>query len=101
MDVETENRTEYPTYFAADIAYHYNKLATRGFAKAIDVWGADHHGHVARMKGAMDAIGLNGEDLDVVLMQMVNLMRDGHSLSSCLVDVADALLGVAVSGRRM
>ena len=66
-----------PTYFAADIAYHYNKLATRGFAKAIDVWGADHHGHVARMKGAMDAIGLNGEDLDVVLMQMVNLMRDG------------------------
>ena len=67
-----------PTYFAADIAYHYNKLATRGFAKAIDVWGADHHGHVARMKGAMDAIGLNGEDLDVVLMQMVNLMRDGQ-----------------------
>ena len=66
-----------PTYFAADIAYHYNKLATRGFAKAIDVWGADHHGHVARMKGAMDAIGLHGEDLDVVLMQMVNLMRDG------------------------
>ncbi len=50
-----------PTYFAADIAYHYNKLATRGFAKAIDVWGADHHGHVARMKGAMDAIGLNGK----------------------------------------
>ncbi len=67
-----------PTYFAADIAYHYNKLATRGFAKAIDVWGADHHGHVARLKGAMDAIGLNGEDLDVVLMQMVNLMRDGQ-----------------------
>ena len=64
-----------PTYFAADIAYHYNKLATRGFAKAIDVWGADHHGHVARMKGAMDAIGLNGNDLDVVLMQMFNLMR--------------------------
>ena len=66
-----------PTYFAADIAYHYNKLATRGFAKAIDVWGADHHGHVARMKGAMDAIGLDGSRLDIVLMQMVNLMRDG------------------------
>ena len=46
-----------PTYFAADIAYHYNKLAVRGFDKAIDVWGADHHGHVARMKGAMDAVG--------------------------------------------
>ena len=67
-----------PTYFAADIAYHYNKLAVRGFDRAIDIWGADHHGHVARMKGAMDAIGLNGEDLDVVLMQMVNLMRDGQ-----------------------
>ena len=67
-----------PTYFAADIAYHYNKLATRGFDKAIDVWGADHHGHVARMKGAMDAIGLDGSQLDVVLMQMVNLMQDGQ-----------------------
>ena len=66
-----------PTYFAADIAYHYNKLAVRGFDKAIDVWGADHHGHVARMKGAMDAVGLDGSRLDVVLMQMVNLMRDG------------------------
>ena len=67
-----------PTYFAADIAYHYDKLAVRGFDKAIDVWGADHHGHVARMKGAMDAIGLDGSRLDVVLMQMVNLMQDGQ-----------------------
>ena len=67
-----------PTYFAADIAYHYNKLATRGFDKAIDVWGADHHGHVARMKGAMDAVGLDGSRLDVVLMQMVNLMQNGQ-----------------------
>ena len=66
-----------PTYFAADIAYHYNKLAVRGFEKAIDIWGADHHGHVARMKGAMDAIGLDGEKLDVVLMQLVNLIKDG------------------------
>ena len=66
-----------PTYFAADIAYHYNKLAVRGFEKAIDIWGADHHDHVARMKGAMDAIGLDGEKLDVVLMQLVNLMKDG------------------------
>lgn len=66
-----------PTYFAADIAYHYNKLAVRGFDRAIDIWGADHHGHVARMKGAMDAVGLDGSRLDVVLMQMVNLMRDG------------------------
>ena len=67
-----------PTYFAADIAYHYDKLATRGFDKAIDIWGADHHGHVARMKGAMDAIGLDGSKLDVVLMQLVNLMKDGE-----------------------
>ena len=66
-----------PTYFAADIAYHYNKFAVRGFSRAIDVWGADHHGHVARMKGAMDAIGLDGEKLDIVLMQFVRLMQDG------------------------
>lgn len=67
-----------PTYFAADIAYHYNKFAVRGFERAIDVWGADHHGHVARMKGAMDAIGLDGEKLDIVLMQFVRLMKDGQ-----------------------
>ena len=66
-----------PTYFAADIAYHRNKLEKRGFAKAIDVWGADHHGHVARMKGAMEAVGISGDRLDVVLMQLVNLMKDG------------------------
>ena len=67
-----------PTYFAADIAYHRNKLEVRGFDRAIDVWGADHHGHVARMKGALDAIGLNGDKLDIVLMQLVRLTRDGE-----------------------
>lgn len=67
-----------PTYFAADIAYHYNKFAQRNFDIAIDVWGADHHGHVARMKGAMDAIGLDGSKLDIVLMQLVRLVRDGE-----------------------
>ena len=66
-----------PTYFAADIAYHRNKFA-RGFDRAIDVWGADHHGHVARMKGALDAVGLNGDNLDIVLMQLVNLKKDGQ-----------------------
>ncbi len=67
------------TYFAADIAYHRNKFEVRGFDKVIDVWGADHHGHVARLKGALDALGLNGsERLDVVLMQLVKLMRDGE-----------------------
>ncbi len=69
-----------PTYFAADIAYHYNKLAVRGFDRAIDIWGADHHGHVARMKGAMDAIGLDGEKLDVILMQLVRLVKDGQQV---------------------
>ena len=67
-----------PTYFTADIAYHYNKFAVRGFDRVIDVWGADHHGHVARMKGSMDAIGLDGSTLDVVLMQLVRLMKDGQ-----------------------
>ena len=66
------------TYFAADIAYHRNKLEIRGFDKAINIWGADHHGHIARLKGAMDALDLDGEHrLDVVLMQLVKLMRDG------------------------
>ncbi len=66
------------TYFAADIAYHRNKLETRGYDKAINIWGADHHGHVARLKGAMDALDLDGEHrLDIVLMQLVKLMRDG------------------------
>ncbi|MEA4912789.1 MAG: arginine--tRNA ligase [Oscillospiraceae bacterium] len=67
-----------PTYFAADIAYHYNKFVTRGFDRVINVWGADHHGHVARLKGAMDAIGLDGDKLDIVLMQLVRLVRDGE-----------------------
>ena len=67
------------TYFAADIAYHRNKFAVRGFDKVINVWGADHHGHVARLKGALDALGLNGsERLDIVLMQLVKLLRDGE-----------------------
>ena len=69
-----------PTYFAADIAYHYNKLVTRGFDLAIDVWGADHAGHVPRMKGSMDAVGLSGSRLDVVLMQLVKLVRDGQEV---------------------
>lgn len=69
-----------PTYFAADIAYHRNKLLKRDFYKAIDVWGADHHGHVARMKGAMEAVGIDGSRLDVVLMQLVNLMKDGEAV---------------------
>ncbi|MBQ0135476.1 MAG: arginine--tRNA ligase [Oscillospiraceae bacterium] len=66
-----------PTYFAADIAYHRNKIK-RGFETNIDVWGADHHGHVARMKGALEALGLGADKLDVVLMQLVKLMDNGE-----------------------
>ena len=66
------------TYFAADIAYHRNKLETRGFDKAINIWGADHHGHVARLQAALDGLGLDGSHrLIVVLMQLVNLLQDG------------------------
>ena len=69
------------TYFAADIAYHRNKLEERGFDWAINVWGADHHGHVARLKGALDALGLDGENrLDIVLMQLVKLMSNGQEV---------------------
>ena len=67
-----------PTYFAVDIAYHKNKFAVRGFDKVINVWGADHHGHVARMKGAMDAIGIDSSKLEIVIMQLVRLMRNGE-----------------------
>ena len=67
------------TYFAADIAYHRNKLEVRGFDKTIDVWGADHHGHVARLQAALDGLGLDGSHrLVVVLMQLVNLLQDGQ-----------------------
>ena len=67
------------TYFAADIAYHRNKLEVRGFDKSIDVWGADHHGHVARLQAALDGLGLDGSHrLVVVLMQLVNLLQDGQ-----------------------
>ncbi len=66
------------TYFAADIAYHRNKFEKRGFDKAIDVWGADHHGHVARLQAALDGLGLDGSHrLIIVLMQLVNLLQDG------------------------
>lgn len=68
-----------PTYFAADIAYHKNKFE-RGFNKAINIWGADHHGHVARMKGAVKACGYDPEKLTVILMQLVRLFKGGEIL---------------------
>ena len=67
-----------PTYVVPDIAYHYNKLMVRKFDKAIDVLGADHHGYVPRLKAALTALGADASRLEVVLMQMVMLMRDGE-----------------------
>lgn len=69
-----------PTYFVPDIAYHYNKLVTRGFDKAIDILGADHHGYIARMKAALTALGVDASKLDVVIMQMVMLVRNGETV---------------------
>ena len=67
-----------PTYVVPDIAYHYDKLVTRGFDKAINVLGADHHGYVPRLKAALEALGVDSGKLDVVLMQMVRLLRNGE-----------------------
>lgn len=66
-----------PTYYASDIAYHRDKFITRGFERVIDVWGADHHGYIARMKAAIKAMGKNPDDFIVLLIQLVNLLRDG------------------------
>lgn len=68
------------TYVVPDIAYHYNKLVTRGFDKAVDVLGADHHGYVPRLKGALQALGIDPSRLDVVLMQMVRLIRGNETV---------------------
>ena len=64
-----------PTYFASDIAYHYNKFASRGFDKVVNIWGADHQGHVPRMKAAVKALGLNDDNLTVLISQLVTLKR--------------------------
>ena len=93
-----------PTYFAADIAYHRNKFL-RGYDTLIDVWGADHHGHVARMKGAMDAVGMDGSRLHVVLMQLVRLVRDGEIVrmskrSGKAIQLSDLLDEVPVDAAR-
>ena len=94
------------TYFAADIAYHRNKFEKRGFDKVINIWGADHHGHVARLKGAMDALGLDGTGrLDIVLMQLVKLLRDGETVKMSkrtgkAISLADLLDEVPVDAAR-
>ncbi len=94
-----------PTYFAADIAYHMNKLEDRGYDWAINIWGADHHGHVARMKNALDAVGSDGNRLDVVLMQLVRLMRDGEIVrmskrTGKAITLSDLLEDISVDAAR-
>ena len=94
------------TYFAADIAYHRNKLEKRGFSKAINIWGADHHGHVARLQAALDGLGLDGSHrLIIVLMQLVNLLQDGQPVrmskrSGKAIALRDLLDEVSVDAAR-
>ncbi len=93
------------TYFAADIAYHYNKFVKRGFDRVIDVFGADHHGHVARLKGSMDALGIGGNRLDILLIQLVRLVRGGEIVrmskrTGKMIQLADLLDEVPVDAAR-
>lgn len=94
-----------PTYFAADIAYHINKLKTRQYDWAINVWGTDHHGHVARMKHALDAVGIDSGRLDVVLIQLVRLMADGEVVrmskrTGKAITLSDLLEDISVDAAR-
>lgn len=68
-----------PTYLVPDIAYHYNKLVTRGYDIAIDVLGADHHGYIPRIKASMEALGVDPSRLDIIIMQMVRLIKNGET----------------------
>ena len=94
-----------PTYFAADIAYHINKLETRGFNLAIDVWGADHHGHIARMKAALAAVGIDPERFEVSIMQLVRLTRNGEAVrmskrTGKAITLSDLLEDVSIDAAR-
>ena len=94
-----------PTYFAADIAYHINKLETRGFDLAIDVWGADHHGHIARMKAALAAVGIDPDRFEVSIMQLVRLTRDGEVVrmskrTGKAITLSDLLEDVSIDAAR-
>jgi len=94
-----------PTYFAADIAYHRNKLETRGFDIAINIWGADHHGHIARMKGALEAIGIDSSKLNVITMQLVRLMENGEIVrmskrTGKMITLSDLLQDIGIDAAR-
>ena len=94
-----------PTYFAADIAYHINKIETRGYDLCIDVWGADHHGHIARMKAALKACGIDPDKFEVSIMQLVRLTRDGEAVrmskrTGKAITLTDLLEDVSVDAAR-
>lgn len=94
-----------PTYFAADIAYHKNKIETRGFDLCINIWGADHHGHIARMKGALEAVGIDSEKLVVLTIQLVRLMSNNEVVrmskrTGKMVTLSDLIDDIGVDAAR-
>ena len=94
-----------PTYFISDIAYHYNKFVKRNFDICIDLWGADHHGHVARVKKTMAALGIDEKRLDVLLFQLVRLVKDGNVVrmskrTGKAIQLADLLDEVPIDSAR-
>ncbi|AEA33935.1 arginine--tRNA ligase [Hippea maritima] len=93
------------TYFASDVAYHRNKFLKRGFSEVIDVWGSDHHGYVKRVKAAIQAMGIDPNRLKVVLVQIVNLLRNGQKVSMStrraeFVELKDVVKEVGVDAAR-
>ena len=94
-----------PTYFAADIAYHINKIETRGFDLCINIWGADHHGHIARMKGALEAVGIDSDKLMVLTIQLVRLMSNNEVVrmskrTGKMVTLSDLIDDIGVDAAR-
>jgi len=94
-----------PTYFAADIAYHYNKFVERGFDKVIDIWGADHQGHVSRLKTVVGAMGIDPSRLHIIIHQMVTMKRGGEVVriskrSGDLITLKDVMDEVGVDACR-
>jgi arginyl-tRNA synthetase len=93
-----------PTYFASDITYHMEKFS-RGFQRVIDIWGADHHGYVPRMKAGIEALGKERDSLEIVLIQFVNLLRSGEQVamstrSGQFVTLRDVMDEVGVDATR-
>ena len=94
-----------PTYFATDIAYHYNKFITRGFDTVIDIWGADHQGHVSRMEAVVGALGIDPKRLKVIISQMITLKRGGELVklskrSGDMISLAEVIEEVGVDACR-